>query len=158
MLQPASILELLGRLALFSIVCAVLWWAKEVSLSWQKPLVAGSFPVASLPGSDPKTSWMEQAEQLLKYGFKQVSLPVEKKVSVPLSIFMLKKTHEQYHGPFQVMTGVGPKIVVANKYADEMRNHPNLSFSKATNAVSPDLTSCGLDLSEAQYRPVVSKY
>src|SRR3954465_5975437 len=29
------------------------------------------------------------------------------------------------------MTGTGPKIVLPNRYADEVRNHPSLNFNKA---------------------------
>ncbi|KAF4548956.1 Cytochrome P450-like protein 87 [Elsinoe fawcettii] len=37
----------------------------------------------------------------------------------------------QTKGAFQVMTGTGPKIVLPNRYADEVRNHPDLNFPKA---------------------------
>lgn len=36
----------------------------------------------------------------------------------------------QFCGPFQVMTGTGPVIVLPNRYADEIRNNPSLSFTK----------------------------
>ena len=36
----------------------------------------------------------------------------------------------QFGGPFQVMTGTGPVIVLPNRYADEIRNNPLLSFTK----------------------------
>ncbi|KAH8886196.1 ent-kaurene oxidase, partial [Thozetella sp. PMI_491] len=34
-------------------------------------------------------------------------------------------------GPFQVMTGTGPKIVLPNRYANELRSHASLNFNKA---------------------------
>ncbi|KAK8050132.1 ent-kaurene oxidase [Apiospora phragmitis] len=37
----------------------------------------------------------------------------------------------KYSGPFQVMTGTGPKIVLPNRFADEIRNNPSLNFQKA---------------------------
>ncbi|CAN8097523.1 unnamed protein product [Discula destructiva] len=44
----------------------------------------------------------------------------------------------QYPGPFQVMTGTGPKIVLPNRFADEVRNNPSLNVPKA---LSPDFFS-----------------
>ncbi|KAF7536103.1 hypothetical protein G7054_g4850 [Neopestalotiopsis clavispora] len=36
-----------------------------------------------------------------------------------------------YPGAFQVITGTGPVIVLPNRFADEIRNHPHLSFMKS---------------------------
>ncbi len=33
--------------------------------------------------------------------------------------------------PFKVITGTGPKIIVPNRFADELRNNPALNFNKA---------------------------
>ncbi|PNS17537.1 Ent-kaurene oxidase [Sphaceloma murrayae] len=44
---------------------------------------------------------------------------------------MLFRGLAQTKGAFQVMTGTGPKIVLPNRYADELRNHPDLNFPKA---------------------------
>ncbi|KAL1616422.1 hypothetical protein SLS56_011413 [Neofusicoccum ribis] len=33
-------------------------------------------------------------------------------------------------GPFQVITPLGPKIILPNKYADEVRSNPHLSFAR----------------------------
>lgn len=41
----------------------------------------------------------------------------------------------QYSGPFQVMTGTGPKIVLPNRFAEEIRNNPSLNFPKAFSKV-----------------------
>ncbi|KAI1086991.1 cytochrome P450 [Rostrohypoxylon terebratum] len=65
------------------------------------------FPVISLDGKSPTKSWMWQGKETLQEGFRRFS------------------------GPFQVITGTGPKIVLPNKFADELRNHPHLDFNKA---------------------------
>ncbi|KAF2218367.1 cytochrome P450 [Elsinoe ampelina] len=44
---------------------------------------------------------------------------------------MLFQGLSQTKGAFQVVTGTGPKIVLPNRYADELRNHPDLNFPKA---------------------------
>ncbi|KAF2157929.1 cytochrome P450 [Myriangium duriaei CBS 260.36] len=44
---------------------------------------------------------------------------------------VLSKGLDKFYGPFQVMTGTGPKIVLPNRYADELRNHPDLNFPKS---------------------------
>lgn len=36
----------------------------------------------------------------------------------------------QYNGPFQVLSGTGPKILLPNRYAQEVRNNPHLSLEK----------------------------
>ena len=36
-----------------------------------------------------------------------------------------------FPGPFQVMTGTGPKIVLPNRFADEMKNQPDVNFAGA---------------------------
>jgi cytochrome P450 len=40
---------------------------------------------------------------------------------------------KQFPGAFQVFTDVGPKIILPNRFADEIRNNPNLNFSRAIN-------------------------
>ncbi|KAF2719878.1 cytochrome P450 [Polychaeton citri CBS 116435] len=37
----------------------------------------------------------------------------------------------EHSGPFQVMTGSGPKIVLPNRFAEELRNHTSLNFNEA---------------------------
>jgi hypothetical protein len=51
---------------------------------------------------------------------------------------------KQFPGAFQVFTDVGPKIILPNRFADEIRNNPNLNFSRAINQVrwAPVLFSC----------------
>ncbi|KAI1199298.1 cytochrome P450 [Nemania serpens] len=66
-----------------------------------------AFPLISVRGLGPRKSWMSHGDEVLAKG--------------------LKKTN----GPFQVMTGTGPKIVLPNRYADEVRNLPELNFPKA---------------------------
>ncbi|XHG05621.1 hypothetical protein AWENTII_008836 [Aspergillus wentii] len=44
---------------------------------------------------------------------------------------ILDRGMKQCVGCFQVFTDVGPKIVLPNRYADEIRNHPDLHFGKA---------------------------
>ncbi|KAI3332777.1 cytochrome P450 [Ustulina deusta] len=66
-----------------------------------------AFPLISIRGLGPRKSWMYHSLEVIEEG--------------------LKKTN----GPFQIMTGTGPKIVLPNRYADEIRNLPELNFPKA---------------------------
>ncbi|RYP60188.1 hypothetical protein DL770_010048 [Monosporascus sp. CRB-9-2] len=65
------------------------------------------FPVISIDGKSPKKTWLFNGSKALAEGV------------------------QSFAGPFQVVTGTGPKIVLPNHYADEIRNHPSLSFNKA---------------------------
>ncbi|KAI0479144.1 cytochrome P450 [Xylariaceae sp. FL0804] len=65
------------------------------------------FPLVSVDGQSPKNSWMWHGRKTIAEGL------------------------EKYSGPFQVMTGTGPKIVLPNRFADELRNNPSLDFNKA---------------------------
>ncbi|KAI0469265.1 cytochrome P450 [Xylaria cf. heliscus] len=64
------------------------------------------FPLISVRGLGPRKSWMLHGSEVLSDGCKM-------------------------NGPFQVMTGTGPKIILPNSYADEIRNLPDLNFPKA---------------------------
>ncbi|KAI0425343.1 cytochrome P450 [Xylaria sp. FL1042] len=81
-----------------------------LSIAWSyitqsKPWPA--FPLISVRGLAPRKSWMSYGSEVLQEGFKKTN------------------------GPFQIMTGTGPKIILPNRYADEIRNLPELNFSKA---------------------------
>ncbi|KAI2463503.1 cytochrome P450 [Annulohypoxylon bovei var. microspora] len=65
------------------------------------------FPVLSVDGKTPQKSWMFHGKETLAEGLRRFS------------------------GPFQVITGTGPKIVLPNQFADELRNHPSLDFNRA---------------------------
>ncbi|KAI0406366.1 cytochrome P450 [Xylaria palmicola] len=65
------------------------------------------FPLITVRGLGPRKSWMYHANEVLAEGFKKTN------------------------GPFQIMTGTGPKIILPNRYADEIRNSPELNFPKA---------------------------
>ncbi|KAI0544219.1 cytochrome P450 [Xylaria curta] len=65
-----------------------------------------AFPLISVRGLAPRKSWMFHGSEVLNEGSKT-------------------------DAPFQVMTGTGPKIILPNKYADEIRNLPELNFPKA---------------------------
>ncbi|KAI3323903.1 cytochrome P450 [Xylariaceae sp. AK1471] len=65
-------------------------------------------PLISVRGLGPRKSWMSHSKEVLQEGFKKTN-----------------------GGLFQIMTGTGPKIIVPNKYADEVRNLPELNFPKA---------------------------
>ncbi|RWA15034.1 hypothetical protein EKO27_g73 [Xylaria grammica] len=67
-----------------------------------------AFPVISVRGLGPRKSWMFHGQEVLDQGFKTTN-----------------------GRPFQVITGTGPKIVLPNTYADEIRNLPELNFPKA---------------------------
>ncbi|KAI1421730.1 cytochrome P450 [Xylaria sp. FL1777] len=66
-----------------------------------------TFPLISVRGLGPRKSWMSHSKEVLAEG--------------------MKKTN----GPFQIMTGTGPKIILPNRYAEEIRNLPELNFPKA---------------------------
>jgi len=63
--------------------------------------------VIALDGQSARKTWLYKGQEAIIEGLKR------------------------YPGPFQVMTGTGPKIVLPNRYAEEMRSDPNLSFDKA---------------------------
>ncbi|KAI0385624.1 cytochrome P450 [Hypomontagnella monticulosa] len=65
------------------------------------------FPVITVDGKSPMKSWLWHGREAIAEGLRRFS------------------------GPFQVMTGTGPKIILPNKFADEIRNHPSLDFNKA---------------------------
>ncbi|KAI1506360.1 cytochrome P450 [Biscogniauxia marginata] len=64
-------------------------------------------PVLHVDGESDRKSWMFNGHETLKEGLKRFS------------------------GPFQVITGTGPKIVLPNRFANELRNHPSLNFNKS---------------------------
>jgi len=66
------------------------------------------FPIISLPeqGLSAKDSWFKCGQATIAKGISQ-------------------------GGPFQVVTGTGPKIVVPNKHADELKGHAALNFPRA---------------------------
>lgn len=70
-------------------------------------------PVASLPeeGLGPRRSWVKQGKKTVLKGL------------------------DTYDGPFQVLTGTGPKVILPNRFADELKAHPDLDFNKA---ITPD--------------------
>jgi hypothetical protein len=43
----------------------------------------------------------------------------------------IKAGLEKFSGPFQIITGTGPKMVLPNKYADELRGRSELDFNEA---------------------------
>ncbi|KAI0131024.1 cytochrome P450 [Daldinia grandis] len=65
------------------------------------------FPVITVDGQSPTKTWLWHGKKAMVEGIKRFS------------------------GPFQVLTGTGPKIVLPNRFADELRNHPSLNFDKA---------------------------
>ncbi|KAI4870598.1 cytochrome P450 [Hypoxylon rubiginosum] len=88
------------------VVVATLFLGLIYSLITAERPFAG-FPVVTVNGQSPTKSWMWHGKEALDEGLQRFS------------------------GPFQVMTGTGPKIVLPNRYADELRNHPLLNFNKA---------------------------
>ncbi|ORY63215.1 cytochrome P450 [Pseudomassariella vexata] len=71
----------------------------------ERPLAG--FPLVVVEGQTPRNSWLYHARRL---------------------IIEAQKKHS---GAFQVMTGTGPKIILPNRYADELRNNPFVNFNKA---------------------------
>ncbi|KAL1618717.1 hypothetical protein SLS54_007153 [Diplodia seriata] len=46
---------------------------------------------------------------------------------------LIEKGMDRFKGAFQVVTAIGPRIILPNKYADEIRNDPHLNFTDAIN-------------------------
>ncbi|KAL1639239.1 hypothetical protein SLS58_008081 [Diplodia intermedia] len=44
---------------------------------------------------------------------------------------LIEKGMDRFKGAFQVVTAIGPRIILPNKYADEIRNDPHLNFTDA---------------------------
>lgn len=65
------------------------------------------FPVIKLEGKSAKKSWLYHGGETVKKGLDQCS------------------------GAFQIISGTGPKIILPNHFADEVRNHPDLNFNKS---------------------------
>lgn len=76
-------------------------------LRWSVERPLPYFPIATLGELDPKASFFKNAQQTVTTGL------------------------ESFSGPFQIITGTGPKVVLPNKYADEIRNRPELDFNEA---------------------------
>lgn len=64
------------------------------------------------------------------------SLKVFKRWVGDLVLALTKLIIVKCSGPFQVMSGSGPIIVLPNRFADEIRNEPWLEFSKGIKQVS----------------------
>ncbi|KAI6092926.1 cytochrome P450 [Hypoxylon rubiginosum] len=88
------------------VVIATLFLGLVYSLITAERPFAG-FPVITVDGKSPTRTWMWHGKEAITQGLQKFS------------------------GPFQVMTGTGPKIVLPNRYADELRNNPSLNFNKA---------------------------
>ena len=89
------------------IILSILYYAYVSWTADESPLPG--FPVATLPhgGLGPKDSYFRDAQGTIAANVKLFS------------------------GPFQIITGTGPKVVLPNKYADELRGRPELDFNEA---------------------------
>ncbi|KAK7970137.1 hypothetical protein PG996_001428 [Apiospora saccharicola] len=104
-LQYASIIPNGLPLSLVGIVATVVIGIIYSILAKERPLAG--FPLAAIDGQSPKKSWIFHGPQTITEALAK------------------------YSGPFQVMTGTGPKIVLPNRFADEIRSNPALDFQKA---------------------------
>ncbi|KAK7950883.1 cytochrome P450 [Apiospora aurea] len=104
-LQFASIVPDGLPLSLIGVVATVVIGIIYSILTKERPFAG--FPLAAIQGQSPKKSWLFHGPQTLAEALAK------------------------YSGPFQVMTGTGPKIVLPNRFADEIRNNPSLNFQKA---------------------------
>ncbi|KAI7618811.1 hypothetical protein KC346_g4835, partial [Hortaea werneckii] len=98
---PISVQLITGAI-LFSVVAFI-----YSTLSNERPFPG--FPVISLSeqGLGPKASWFKHGKQTVLKGL------------------------EQTKGPFQILTGTGPKLVVPNRFADELKGLDELDFNMA---------------------------
>lgn len=67
------------------------------------------FPIVALTeeGLSAKQSWFKKGREIVDKGLATID------------------------GPFQVITATGPKICLPNKFAEEIKDHPDLSFMKS---------------------------
>lgn len=98
---PISV-QLITAAILFGVVAFI-----YSTLSNERPFPG--FPVISLSeqGLGPKASWFKHGKQTVLKGL------------------------EQTKGPFQILTGTGPKLVVPNRFADELKGLDELDFNMA---------------------------
>lgn len=77
------------------------------TLSNERPFPG--FPIMSLSeqGLGPKASWFKYGKQTVLKGL------------------------EQTRGPFQILTGTGPKLIIPNRFADELKGLDELDFNMA---------------------------
>ncbi|KAH8747209.1 cytochrome P450 [Diaporthe sp. PMI_573] len=73
---------------------------------WAADRQAASFPIVALTedGLGPKESWFQQGQKTIKKGLKECN-----------------------GRPFRVMTGTGPKVVLPNRFAEELKNRAELT-------------------------------
>jgi hypothetical protein len=106
MLFPSDTVSVSIQIVLF---CAILLAAYYSYLSMTTDHPYSGFPIATLPGEGlgPKESFFKDAQKTIAANIESQS------------------------GPFQIITGTGPKIVLPNRFADELRARPELDFNEA---------------------------
>jgi hypothetical protein len=100
-------------------VAAIVWITSYAisSLNTNRPFPG--FPVIALDGRSAMDTWLWHGKKAITEGLKRFS-----------------------GRPFQVVTGTGPKIVLPNNFANEIRNNPALDFDKAFAKVRVTLALC----------------
>lgn len=119
-----------------SLVCVLL---VLVYHSYSGPNLYPGFPTVGIDTSkgpvrgldQARENWAIHGKEILDRGLKQVSSIFDRDLPTPRSDIV----HWQIAGCFQVFTDTGPKIVLPNRFADEIRNHPDLHFGKAISKV-----------------------
>ncbi|KAH8890446.1 ent-kaurene oxidase [Thozetella sp. PMI_491] len=71
-------------------------------------LPLSGYPIASVKGKGPKLSWLLDGRRLVREAQKNFS-----------------------GQPFQVLTATGPKLILPNKYINELKSHPSLNATKS---------------------------
>lgn len=98
------------------------------------------FPVVGVDDRDgrfgridkARKRWMHRGASIVQEGFEKVGVNVSQVWQMlTFSLFVLK-----FPKCFQVVTGAGPRIVLSGRYADEIRNEPNLDFRMSNSIVS----------------------
>jgi hypothetical protein len=95
---------------LLAITAIIVCTARFVPIIWAP---APELPVVAIKGLSPKQSWLQYGDEVLRYGIKTYG-----------------------SRPFLVVTGTGPKIVLSNRYADEVSKHKAFSLAQS---IKPDL-------------------
>jgi hypothetical protein len=89
------------------VISAIAWVYKTLTANHPNP----EFPIVDLKdeeGLSAESSWMLHGRRLLAKGLRLYP-----------------------DRPFQIITGTGPKFVLPNRYADELKNNPHASFTEA---------------------------
>lgn len=86
---------------------------------------------APMSWAKAQKEWNANAHRIVKKGLEQVCIGIV----ASLARSWTDAYCLQVKGGFQVITAIGPRIILPNKFAEEIRNDPHLSFSEGISKV-----------------------